>query len=485
MTTLDRHDRTDAALLDTTTAREAAPAIESWLEFQRRTLRTPGIQAAIRVGDQLVLSVALGHSDEVEGTPLRTDHLFRIASHSKTFTATSILQLVEQGKVRLDDPIEQYVAELAETALGPVTVRELLGHLGGVIRDGLNKDYWQLIGAFPDRNALIELCRSDGRVFERNEYFKYTNVGYSLLGLVVESASGSSYGDYVAANIVDRLGLINTGADWDSERAGEYAAGHTGLLEGDDVREVIPQVETRAMAAATGFYSTAEDLAVYGGAHYFGSELLIGDASKRLLQRDESLVNANGREIGRYGLGMDIVTIGDRRLVGHSGGYPGHVTRTFVDPVDQIVVSVLTNCIGGPADALATGVVKLLNLAAQPPAGTQVPSDIDARRFCGNFANLTGVISIVLLGGRLVAFFAGAPDPVDNLEELQVVDENTLAVVPSAGFGSVGEKVEFTWDPAGRPSLVRYGGSSRWPVDVFRARRTAQIAGAPLGGRDE
>jgi CubicO group peptidase (beta-lactamase class C family) len=462
------------------TAREAAPAIESWLEFQRRYLRTPGIQAAIRVGDEVVLSVALGYSDEVAGTPLRTDHLFRIASHSKTFTATAIMQLVEQGKVRLDDPVAQYVGELAGTALGPITVRELLGHQGGVIRDGVDKDYWQLMDPFPDRAALIELCRSHGQIFERNEHFKYTNIGYSLLGLVIESASGLSYAGQVAAGIVDPLGLTNTGAEWDPERAGDYAAGHTGLLDGSDVREVIPHVDTRAMAAATGFYSTAEDLTTYGAAHFFGAEELLSDASKRLLQRDESLVNAYGKEIGRYGLGMDITTIGGRRLVGHSGGYPGHITRTFIDPDERIVVSVLTNCIGGPAGNLATGVVKLLNLAAAPPAGAQVPTDVDASRFCGSFANMMGVMNVALLGGRLVGFFAAAPDPVESYEELQVVDENTLAVVPTAGFGSIGESVVYTWDDEGQAAQIRYGGSSRWPVEVFRERRAAQIAAADV-----
>ncbi|TDW14193.1 serine hydrolase domain-containing protein [Kribbella kalugense] len=474
------NQRTDTALsYDLETAREAAPAIQSWLDYQRRYLRTPGVQAAIRVGDELVFSTALGHSDEVAGTPLRTDHLFRIASHSKTFTATSILQLVEQGKVRLDDPIDTHVPELAGSDLASVTVRELLGHQGGVIRDGVDKDFWQLMDPFPDRAALIALCLSDGQIFEPNEYFKYTNVGYSLLGLVIESASGSSYGDYVAANIVDRLGLSNTGAEWDPERADQFAGGHTGLLDGSDVREVIPHVDTRSMAAATGFYSTAEDMTRYGAAHYFGADELVTDASKRLLQRDESLVKPHGQEVGRYGLGMIINTIGDRRLVGHSGGYPGHITRTFIDPVDQIVVSVLTNCIGGPAEQLAIGVVKLLNLAAQNST-EQAASDIDLRKFCGTFANLMGVLSISLLGGRLVAFFPAAPDPTASYEELQVVDENTLAVVPAPGFGSIGEKVEYTWDADGQPSTVRYGGSTRWPVEEFRARRTAQIAEADV-----
>lgn len=471
------YNRTDAALsYDLDTAREAAPAIESWLDYQRRYLRTPGVQAAIRVGDELVFSTALGHSDEVAGTPLRTDHLFRIASHSKTFTATSILQLVEQGKVRLDDPIDTYVPELAGSALAPVTVRELLGHQAGVIRDGVDKDYWQLMDPFPDRAALIALCLSDGQVFERNEFFKYTNIGYSLLGLVIESASGSTYGDYVATAIVDRLGLTHTGAEWDPQRAGEYAGGHTGLLDGSDVREVIPHVDTRAMAAATGFYSTAEDLTTYGAAHFFGAEELLTDASKRLLQRDESLVKANGHELGRYGLGMDIVTIGERRLVGHSGGYPGHITRTFIDPVDQVVVSVLTNCIGGPAGTLATGVVKLLNLAANPPAGTQVPSDIDASRFCGNFANLMGVLSISLLGGRLVAFFPAAPDPADSYEELRVIDENTLAVVPRPGSDRSARR----WSTPGTRT-----GSRRWSgtagARAGRSRRSGP--GGPRSSR--
>ncbi|GAB2606653.1 serine hydrolase domain-containing protein [Kribbella endophytica] len=457
-------------------AREAAPAIERWLEYQRRYLRTPGIQAAIRIGDELVLSVALGRSDEVLDVPLRTDHLFRIASHSKTFTATAILQLVEQGKVRLDDPITAYVEELAGTALAGVSLRELLGHQAGVIRDGVNKDYWQLMDPFPDRAALVELCRTDGFVFEPNEFFKYTNIGYSLLGLVIESAGGTSYGEYVGENIVKRLGLESTGAEWDPRRAGEYAAGHTGLIDGADARETIPHVDTQAMAAATGFYSTAEDLTRYGAAHFFGAEELLTDASKRLMQRGESVVSAHGKELGTYGLGMDVTTIGDRRLVGHSGGYPGHITRTFIDPVDQIVVSVLTNCIGGPASTLATGVVKLLNLAAS--SATPTTHTVDLTRFCGDFANLMGVISISLLGGRLVAFFPAAPDPTDSYEELEVVDENTLRVVPAAGFGSIGERVEYTWDADGQPELVRYGGSSRWPVETFRARRGAQLAEA-------
>ncbi len=465
-------------LYDVATAREAAPAIEAWLAYQRRYLRTPGVQAAIRVQDEVISSSAFGFADEPAGPPLRTDHLFRIASHSKTFTATSVLQLAEQGKLRLDDPIGHHVPELAETGVGPVTVRELLGHQGGVIRDGVDTDFWQLIRPFPDRAELIELCREHGVVYQPGEHFKYTNVGYSLLGLAIEHASGVSYHDYVQTSIIEPLGLTATGPEWTPELTDRFAAGHTGLIDGAEPRQAIGHIDTRGMAAATGFYSTAEDLVRYAAAHFHGADELLDDHSKRLIQRDESTVVAHGAELGTYGLGMDVTKIGERRLVGHSGGYPGHITRTYPDPVGQLAVSVLTNCIGGPATTLANGVIKLLDLAAGDHEPDPAAADHDLSRFTGQFANLMGVGQIALLGGRLVGFYAAAPDPTEGYDELRVVDENTLQAQPEPGFGLAGEPVRFSWAADGSVESVRYGGGTRWPIDAFLARRSAQIAGA-------
>src|SRR3954469_23910398 len=131
-------------------AAAAAPHLESWLDHQRRRLRVPGVQAAVRVGDQLVLDTALGVADLTTGQELTPGHLFRIASHSKTFAATAVLQLVEAGRLRLDDPIARWVPALTGTPLAEVTVRELLGHQGGVVRDGRDNDHWQLLQPFPD-----------------------------------------------------------------------------------------------------------------------------------------------------------------------------------------------------------------------------------------------------------------------------------------------------------------------------------------------
>ncbi|QDP96249.1 beta-lactamase family protein [Microlunatus elymi] len=462
---------------DVETVKQALPYIESWIELQRDLTRTPGVQVAIRIGDELVCSRAFGFADERAGQPLRTDHLFRIASHSKTFTATSVMQLVERSKLRLDDRIDSWVPELSDSQVGGVTIRELLGHQGGVIRDGKDTDFWQLMRPFPDRAELIKLCRDHGRVYAPNEHYKYSNVGFSLVGLAIEVASGQSYHDYVGEHIIEPLGLKDTGPEYDPARKADYAAGHSALLSGRDERLAIGHIDTAGMAAATGFYSTAADLTRYGAAHFFGAEELISDGSKRLMQRMESSISSHGKDQGRYGLGIDLTKIGDREWIGHGGGYPGHITRTNIDPVGGAVVAVLTNCLGGPAASLAEGIIKLLDLAEAAPAESKLAKGIDPSRYTGRFANLWGVTDIAVLGGRLVGLSGGSLNPTEDWDELAVVDDDTLALAPEAGGGPVGERVEvLERDAEHHPQLIRYGGGLCWPVETFKARRAEQIA---------
>jgi CubicO group peptidase (beta-lactamase class C family) len=462
--------------------RSLAPYLEQWLAFQGAFRRTPGIQAAIRFDDEIVLDVAWGFADLETGEELTTGHLFRIASHSKTMTATAIMQLVEAGSLRLDDTAGRWIPDLEGTPLASVTVRELLGHQGGVIRDGVENNFWQRGGQFLDRDELVAGARSDGAVFEPNEHFKYSNIGYSLLGLVIEAASGTPYNDYVAENIAARLGLADSGPEYDASRAADYAAGHTGLIAGDDVRHRIEHVDTRAMAAATGWFSTARDLTTYGAAHWFGDDSLVSDASKRLLQREESRVEAHGTELGRYGLGFEQRTIGDRDLVGHSGGYPGHITRTWIDPTDSLVFSVLTNAVDGPADALMTGVVQLVDLALDAARGRDSESDSgedatgDLARFTGRFANMWGVVDIVDLGGRLASISPRSPEPKSAYQLLDVSgDDVRTESVP--GFGATGEPVEFERDADGTITAVTMGGMTMWPIETYRR---ALASGRPV-----
>lgn len=473
--------------------RDSADALTSWVDLRRRQLRVPGVQVCVRVGEEIGVSAAFGSADVERGVDLTTRHLFRVASHSKTFTATAAMQLREDGVLGLDDRVARWVPELADHPLGAVTVRELLGHQGGIVRDGEDADFWQHLGEFPTEAELLELLPREGRVLEPNTHFKYTNVGYSLLGMVVARAAGMPYEELVRSRILDPLGLSRVHVDIDDVPRQECAWGHSGLFgrDEDEPPFVLANPSTFGMAPATGFVACAEDLSAYAAAHAFGDTRLLTDASKRLMQRDESLLVVDGIEQGRYGLGLILNDIGGRRLVGHSGGFPGFITRTMVDPVTGLVVCVLTNRTGGPAADLATGLVKLVDLAAREampehdeaaarslPEGAPVGmtpqaaarAGIDPASFTGRFVCSWGYLDVRMLGERLVAYSPDATDPTSETQDLRIVDADTLTARPQDGFGAPGELWHVTRNDSGAPVAVRSGGVTQWREEEFFAR---------------
>ncbi len=451
------------------TVREVVGYYASLLEFAQVYLRVPGVQGAVYADGDVVWSGAFGHADVENSVPLTVGHLFRIASHSKTFTATAVLQLVEQGKLRLDDTAAAHLPELAGTPLGDVALRDLLSHSAGLTRDSRDGDFWQLEGEFPDHARLDEVLRDPASVvLAANERFKYSNIGYGLLGLVIEAATGAPYAEYVRKEIVDRLGLADLGPELDPARLGDYAVGYSAVAyAGDATRRVpIEHVDTRALASATGFYGTAADLVTYFSAHLLGDDRLLSDASKRVMQHPVWPVKPGDVE-QRYGLGMSVTKIGDRDYVGHGGGYPGHITRTLVDPDRRIVVSVLTNAIDGPALRLAQAFPKLLDLATnEPPVATVAETDL--ARFTGRYMTLWGITDIALLGGRLYQLDPTLDDPAADAVELEFIDDTTLRMTGDNGYGSYGELMTYTFDADGNVvSLRGNSGNTLRPLDSF------------------
>jgi CubicO group peptidase (beta-lactamase class C family) len=430
--------------------RDAARYADTWVELRARTQRIPGVQVAVAVAGEVLLSSAHGFARLPEtngpddgGERLTTRHLFRIASHSKTFTATAVMQLVEAGRLRLDDTVGEHVAALDGAPMADRTIAELLAHGGGIVRDSHEADFWQLQREFPDGEALLAACLDEADVLERNEQFKYSNIGYGVLGLVVEAVCGRSYAEYVAENVLGRLELRDTGPELDATRSDEYAVGYSSLAA-HDRRLPIDAVDTRALASATGFWSTAEDLCRYAAGHVLGDERLLSDASKRRIQRGEW--DVEGAE-ERYGLGFGIYKIGERRMIGHGGGFPGNITRTFLDPVDGLAVVVLTNAIDGPARELAQGVVKLVDAALgaekEQSAEDRAPP-VDLASFTGRFAGLWGVTDVVDLGGRLRLVEPAQADPTVQMTTLDVVDADTLRIAETAGYYAPGETIRYT-----------------------------------------
>lgn len=447
--------------------RAAIPHVVSWMQYRTWHSRVPGAQFAVWFDGEVQASGAFGLADLATGETMTPHHLFRVASHSKTFTATAILQLAERGLLRLDDRTGDHITELAETVVGCISLRELLEHSGGILRDGVDGDHWQNAQPFPDEHRLLEIVRTEGVKAQPNERFGYSNLGYALLGVVVGRVSGTPFRQYLSENITMPLGLRDTSADVIDGRAADYAAGYSGLHTSRE-RMRIPHADTEAMSAATGVTSTASDLVRYFAAHRIGSGELLSDASKRAQQR--GLWRPSDSSDDEYGLGFVIERIAGRRVIGHSGGYPGHITKSLLDPVDGIAVSVLTNAIDGPASELAAGILTILDAAVRRTDRlplTPAAAPADSARFEGRFANLWGVLDVVRLGDRLCAYSPTGAAPLARSTELVVVDDVTLRATEGDGYGAIGETLQFDFDEHGRVITMRaVGGMSWWPFEV-------------------
>lgn len=467
-----------------------------WVTTRAALARVPGVQYAVLVGDEVVLDGAWGVTDLTSGSPLRPDHLFRVASHSKTFTATAVARLVERGEMRLDDPLGSFVPELDGAPVGEVTVREALGHTGGVRRDGQDADFWQLGGPFPDRARLLDEVLTDGDVLARGEAFKYSNLAYGLLGLAVEAVTGLPYAEHVRADLLDPLGLADTHPELDESLERRAVVGHSAPTLAEpglpvrfaDGRLPVAAATTGALAAATGFCSTARDLVRWAAAHGEGSDLL-GPAMRRLLQRAESVVERPGAPRREYGLGFEAREIAGHRVVGHSGGFPGQITRTWFDPRRRIAVAVLTNAVDGPADQLASGLFALVSTSV-PDGGTDVGPEAavadgapssghgprqDLDRWTGRFANLWGMVDVARLGEQLWLIDPRQADPFVGAERL-TVDGAVLRPEVHDGFGPVGEPIEVLRDAADEPVAVVVGGMTSWRAADYERERRAQGA---------
>lgn len=161
---------------------------------------------------------------------------------------------------------------------------------------------------------------------------------------------------------------------------------------------------------------------------------------------------------------------GDRDLFGHGGGYPGHTTRTLVDPGRGLVVSVLTNAISDPAEQLARAFVRLLDLASDTAAAApSVAHGVDPARFVGRYADLWGVYDVALLGGRLYLLDPTLIDPAAGVMDLEVVDDHTLRYGERGSGGLYGDSLSFEFGADGAV-LSAHGpvAGRRWPLTSFK-----------------
>ncbi len=188
--------------------RSAVDYVGDWLEFQVEASQQPGCIIAITHRGTIVAEHAFGLADLDSGEKLTPRHRFRIASHSKAFTAAAILKLRERRKLKLDDTVGQYVGDL-HPEVAETTIAQVLSHTAGLTRDGVDSGQFIDTRPYLNETELLGELRFPAAI-PPNTRFKYSNHGYGLLGLVIEAIAQETYPAFVKREIIDPAELRET-----------------------------------------------------------------------------------------------------------------------------------------------------------------------------------------------------------------------------------------------------------------------------------
>jgi len=423
--------------------RPALNYIGRWLEFQMRMSEQPGCVVAIAYKDRIVHEQALGSADLSKGEPLTPRHRFRIASHSKSFTAAGVMKLRELGKMKLDDAIGQYVRDL-HPQIASATLGQVLSHSAGIVRDGTDSGQFTGQRPFFERNELLDDLKAPPSI-EPNTRFKYSNHGFGLIGLAIESVTGEPFTSWIKREIIDAAGLEETHPDMPISKGLSMASGHSGkLLLGR--RVPIPGLyATNAIAPAGGVVSTARDLTLFFSQLSPKARRSILTVSSRREMVRRQWRNQHSSLERYYGLGTISGTLNGWDWFGHSGGLQGYITRTCVIPQHDLTVAVLTNAIDGWAGIWVDGVMHILRAFSKHGAPSRKVSD-----WSGRWWSLWGAVDLVPMGNKVLAMAPGFINPVGDAAEVEITGRDQGRFAVADGYSSYGEPVRRVRNRSGK-----------------------------------
>lgn len=372
------------------------PAARAMLDEMTRTEGFLGV-VLVAVNGQEVLVDASGPANREWNIANTGTTRFRIGSMTKPFTAIAILQLAEQGKLSLDDPLSKHYPA-APTEWADVTIRQLLTHTSGV-PDFLSVAAFHQAG--PGRphtpEELVRYVRELPLDFVPGEGWRYSNTGFILLGMVIERASGQTYGDYLTDYIFTPTGMTASGYETANAIIPESASGYVGTAEG---WLNAPFLDPSNAYAAGAVYSTVGDLLKWDAALTAGD--LLSSTSQVAMFADHH---------NHYGLGWQIDRKWDRIRQMHGGATPGFQSSFQRYPEAGVTVVALSNSEWGAAEKLATDLAGLC-LGEQPyPAEVSVPAEV-LDRYVGVYRLDETTVVMRREDGRLTMRFGAQPPSV-------------------------------------------------------------------------
>jgi CubicO group peptidase (beta-lactamase class C family) len=321
----------------------ANAAVDSYIQTQLLAQSIPGLALIVKQNDKIVYAKGYGYANLAQATPASTEQRFQIGSITKQFVAAAVMLLVEDGKMALDDPISKYLGSVP-AAWAPITVRQILNHTSGLQQDIDDSVYTQADshGAYSSDQMLAVMETYMPRTTPGASY-SYSNLGYELMGVIIEKASGMFFGDLIQNRIFTPLGMSSAriiGFDNSAASATGYVMQNskvTPLL----MSSVTPGGQSWYRTGAGGIEMSASDMAKWDAS--LSSGQILKKSSLDQIWTPGPLVQVGEGYTIHYGLGWFLSDYNGHPKVYHSGGMPAFTSDYLRYTNDKLSVIVLTN----------------------------------------------------------------------------------------------------------------------------------------------
>lgn len=294
----------------------------------------PGCAALVAVKGQIIYKKAFGMADIELEVPMQPDMVFRIGSITKQFTAVAILQLMEQGKLKLDDEITKFIPDYPTNG-HVITIEHLLTHTSGIKSYTNVKEFGKLSRTDMKPEEVVDLIKSQPMEFAPGTKWNYNNSGYFLLGYIIEKITGKTYQEYLDENIFKPLGMTQSlyGNDITivKKRASGYGPGKDGVVNAEFLSMLLPY-------AAGSILSTVEDLFKWNQALH--SYRLVKKETLDRAFSEYKLLNGKGTS---YGYAWFLSGLQGSPTIEHGGGINGFLTNAIYIPKEDVFVALFSN----------------------------------------------------------------------------------------------------------------------------------------------
>jgi CubicO group peptidase (beta-lactamase class C family) len=451
---------------------EAFKLIEIWLDAQKDYEKLPGISAAIIKDQEIIWSGAFGKANVEADVDTEVNTICSICSISKLFTATAIMKLYDEGKLRLDDKVSDllpwYNLDQKYAESGPITVRSLLTHSSGLPREA-NFPYWTGPDfPFPSQEEIKNELGNQETLYPASTYFQYSNLGLTLLGEIVEQVSGISFTAYVEENILKPLQLKETRTKLPESLYGSQLAIGYSSLDRTGQRKKVKLFQANGIMAAAGFSSNVLDLGKFASWQFRLMDSTITEIIKPSTLKYMQQVHWTDPDWKTtWGLGFAVSKGSDgTKWVSHGGSCPGYRSGIQIIPKSKMAYTVMINANGTNPHKYAKEMHAILNKVKDESKNgkTVNATNKDMSDYTGHYSNQPwGSESYISSWeGKLVMLRLPSPSPAKSMTFLKHVEGDNFQKIRKDE--EPGEMIVFERDDTGK--VTRYSQHGNYSTKI-------------------